>query len=130
VSILVFIEQREGKVRGVAHELLGEAQRLVAAGIPGPVVGVCCAASDPGLASLGAAGADEVKLAANAAFALYDASGYAAAVVAAAAPDGAAGEEDSAASVAVAVVAGTVGRMKRASARWRPFAISSTRRSA
>ena len=83
MSILVFIEQREGKIRGVAHELLGEAQRLVAAGIPGPVVGLCCAALDPGLAPLGESGADEVKLAANPAFARYDASGYAAAVAAA-----------------------------------------------
>lgn len=85
MSILVFIEQREGRIRGVAHELLGEAQRLVAAGLPGPVVGLCCAASDPGLSSLGEAGADQVKLASHASFARYDASGYTAAVAAAAA---------------------------------------------
>jgi electron transfer flavoprotein alpha subunit len=82
MSILVFIEQRDGKVRSVSREALGEASRL-AASLGGPVVGVCCAAADPGLAALGEAGADKVLLAANEAFAKYDGAGYAAAVAAA-----------------------------------------------
>jgi len=83
VSILAFIEQRDGKVRPVAREVVGEAFRL-AEKLGGPVVGVCPAADDPGLAALGDAGADQVILAANAGFAKYDASGYAVAVAQAA----------------------------------------------
>ncbi len=82
MSILVFIEQRDGKVRSVSREALGEASRL-AASLGGPVVGVCCAAADPGLAELGAAGADNVLLATHEAFAKYDGAGYAAALSAA-----------------------------------------------
>jgi electron transfer flavoprotein alpha subunit len=82
MSILVFIEQRDGQVRSVVREALGEATRLAAA-LGGPVVGVCPAASDPGLAALGEAGAERVLLAAHAAFASYDAAGYARAVAAA-----------------------------------------------
>jgi len=82
MSILVFIEQRDGQVRSVCREALGEATRLATA-LGGPVVGVCAAASDPGLAALGEAGADKVLLAAHAAFAGYDAAGYTRAVVAA-----------------------------------------------
>ncbi len=82
MSILVFIEQREGTVRSVSREALGEATRL-AASLGGPVVGVCAAASDPGLAALGEAGAERVLLATHERFGYYDASGYAAAVVAA-----------------------------------------------
>jgi electron transfer flavoprotein alpha subunit len=44
---------------------------------------VCAAASDPGLAALGDAGADRVLLAAHPGFARYDGAGYAAAVAAA-----------------------------------------------
>jgi electron transfer flavoprotein alpha subunit len=82
MSILVFIEQRDGKVRSVSREALGEAARLAAV-LGGPVVGVCCAASDPGLAELGEAGADKVLLATHESFAMYDGAGYAAAVAAA-----------------------------------------------
>lgn len=82
MSILVVIEQREGAVRPVSREALGEAARL-AASLGGPVVGVCCAAADPGLAALGEAGAEKVYLAAHEAFGVYDGAGYAAAVVAA-----------------------------------------------
>ncbi len=82
MGILVFIEQRDGKIRSVSREALGEATRL-AAGLGGPVVGVCAAAADPGLAALGEAGAERVWLAAQPAFGRYDGSGYAAAVVAA-----------------------------------------------
>ncbi len=82
MSILVFVEQRDGQLRPVSREALGEATRLAAA-LGGPVVGVCCAASDPGLAALGAAGADKVLLAAHAEFGRYDGAGYAAAVAAA-----------------------------------------------
>lgn len=82
MSILVFIEQRDGKVRSVSREALGVAVRL-AEGIGGPVVGVCAATADPGLAALGDAGADKVLLATHEAFVRYDASGAVAAVVAA-----------------------------------------------
>src|SRR5206468_7175212 len=82
MAILVFIEQRDGKVRPVAREALGEAVRLAAA-LGGPVVGVCAAAADPGLAALGAAGATELLLATHETFQHYAASGYARAVVAA-----------------------------------------------
>jgi electron transfer flavoprotein alpha subunit len=84
MSILVFIEQREGQVRPVSREVLGEATRL-AATLGGPVVGVCAAAADPGLTTLGEAGAEKVLLAVHPAFARYDADGYARAVAAAAA---------------------------------------------
>jgi electron transfer flavoprotein alpha subunit len=83
MSILVFIEQRDGLVRAVSREALGEATRL-AETLGGPVVGVCPAAADPGLAALGEAGAERVLLAAHPAFAAYDAAGYARAVAAAA----------------------------------------------
>ena len=83
MAVLVWIEQRDGKVRPVSREALGEAARLVAAGLPGPVVGVCAAASDPGLSGLGEAGASEILLATHEAFASYEPSGYARAVVAA-----------------------------------------------
>jgi electron transfer flavoprotein alpha subunit len=82
VSILVFIEQRDGRIRPVSREVLGEATRLAAA-LGGPVLGVCAAAADPGLAGLGEAGADKVLLATHESFARYDPAGYAAAVAAA-----------------------------------------------
>jgi electron transfer flavoprotein alpha subunit len=82
MSILVFIEQRNGQVRPVSREVLGEASRL-AEKLGGPVVGVCVAAADPGLSGLGEAGAARVLLAQHEAFARYDAAGYARAVVAA-----------------------------------------------
>ena len=82
MSLLVFIEQREGRVRPVSREALGEAARL-AGTLGGPVVGVCPAAADPGLEALGEAGADRVLLARNDAFATYHAAGYARALAAA-----------------------------------------------
>jgi len=83
MTILVFIEQRDGKVRSVAREALGEAKRLAAA-LGGPVVGVFCGASADGLQGLGEAGAEKVLAATHEAFARYDGAGYAAAVAAAA----------------------------------------------
>ena len=88
MSILVYIEQRDGAVRPVAREALGEARRL-AATLGGPVVAVYCGSSDPGLAALGEAGADQVLFAQHDAFARYDGAGYAAAVAAAARSNGA-----------------------------------------
>ncbi|MBI1798579.1 MAG: electron transfer flavoprotein subunit alpha/FixB family protein [Candidatus Eisenbacteria bacterium] len=82
MSILVFIEQRDGNVRSVTRELLGEATRL-ASSVGGPVTGVCAAAADPGLAQLGEAGAARVLLACHERFAFYDGEGYAMAVEAA-----------------------------------------------
>src|SRR5262245_24926173 len=82
MAILAFIEQRNGQVRPVSREVLGEATRL-AAKLGGPVVGVCAAAADPGLAAMGEAGAERVLLAKHEAFAQYEAAGYARAVAAA-----------------------------------------------
>jgi len=83
MSFLVFLEQRDGKVRAVSREALGQASRL-AATLGGPVVGVCTAASDPGLAKLGEAGADQMLLACRPEFAFYHPQGMVAAIVAAA----------------------------------------------
>ena len=83
MSVLVFIEQREGRVRPVSREALGEATRIAAA-LGGPVMGVCAAAADPGLAALGEAGAERVLLAQHERLAAYDADGYTAAIEAAA----------------------------------------------
>jgi len=83
MSILVFIEQRDGTVRSTSREVLGVAARL-AGELGGPVVGVSAAAADPGLAALGDAGAEQVLLATHESFGRYDAAGYTAAVVAAA----------------------------------------------
>ena len=80
MSILVFVEQRDGKLRPVSKEALGEGSRLAGA-LGGPVVAVCPAAADPGLAALGDAGADRAILAVHPAFAAYHAAGYARAVV-------------------------------------------------
>jgi electron transfer flavoprotein alpha subunit len=82
MAILLFIEQRDGRVRAVSREALGEAVRL-AASLGGPVVGVCPAPSDPGLAALGEAGASEILLATHEAFRHYEPAGYARAVAAA-----------------------------------------------
>jgi electron transfer flavoprotein alpha subunit len=82
MSVLVFLEQRDGRIRSVSREALGEATRL-AATLGGPVVGVCPAAVDPGLAALGEAGAARVLFARHDEFARYDAAGYAHAVAAA-----------------------------------------------
>ena len=83
MSILVYVEQRDGAVRPVAREALGEAKRLSAT-LGGPVTAVYCGASDAGLAALGEAGADQVLFARHEAFARYDSVGYAVAVAAAA----------------------------------------------
>ncbi len=83
MSILVYIEQRDGHVRPVAREALGEATRLAAA-LGGTVTGVYCGATDDGLTSLGEAGAAKVLVAKHEAFVRYDGAGYAAAVAAAA----------------------------------------------
>src|SRR5262249_47219061 len=83
MSILVFIEQRDGRIRSVSQEALGEAARLKSS-FGNQVVAVLPCATDPGAAALGAAGADTVLVAANPAFAMYAAAGYTRAVVAAA----------------------------------------------
>ena len=80
MAILVFVEQREGKLRAVSREALGAASQI-AGTLGGPVVGVCAAAVDPGLATLG--GAERALLATQSGFGHYDAAGYTAAVVAA-----------------------------------------------
>jgi len=82
MAILVFIEQRGGKVRAVSREALGEALRL-SASLGGPVIGVCAAAADPGLAALGEGGASEILLATHEGFRHYEPAGYVRAVAAA-----------------------------------------------
>jgi electron transfer flavoprotein alpha subunit len=88
MSILVYVEQRDGHVRPVAREALGEAKRLAVV-LGGPVVAVYCGDTDAQLASLGEAGAEKVLLAQHAAFAHYDGAGYSAAVATAARATGA-----------------------------------------
>jgi len=80
VSILVFIEQRDGRIRSVSHEALGEATRLKSA-LGGEVIGVLPCAADPGGASLGAAGADRVRIATHPSFGAYHPAGYTRAVL-------------------------------------------------
>jgi electron transfer flavoprotein alpha subunit len=82
MSILVFIEQRDGRIRSVSREALGQAVRLREA-FGGPVVGVCTAASDPGLSALGEAGAEQVLLATHERFGFYHPEGAVAALEAA-----------------------------------------------
>jgi electron transfer flavoprotein alpha subunit len=81
VSILVFAEQRDGRIRSVTHEVLGEAKRLKSTF--GDVVAVLPCASDPGVAALGEYGADRVRVVTYESFGRYDAYGYTRAVVAA-----------------------------------------------
>lgn len=88
MSILVYVEMRDGAVRPVTREVLGEAKRL-AATLGGPVTAVACATGDAGLAALGEAGADAVLLARHDAFARHDAAGHAVAVAEAARSTGA-----------------------------------------
>ncbi len=80
MSILVFIEQREGRIRSVSNEVLGEASRLKAS-FGGEVVAVLPCAADPGASSLGAAGADRVQVVTHEAFGVYDPAGYTRAMV-------------------------------------------------
>ena len=80
MSILVFIEQRDGRIRSVSNEVLGEASRLKAS-FGGEVVAVLPCATDPGAASLGAQGADRVQVVTHEAFSVYDAAGYTRAMV-------------------------------------------------
>lgn len=83
MSVLVVVEMRDGQVRPVTREVLGEAKRL-AAGLGGSVTAVACATGDAGLAALGEVGADTVLLAQDAAFARTDAAAQAVAIAAAA----------------------------------------------
>ena len=88
MSILVYVEQRDGHVRSVTREALGEAKRL-AGSLGGPVTAVACGTSDAELAALGDSGAEKVLFAKHDAFALYDGAGQAIAVAAAAKATGA-----------------------------------------
>jgi electron transfer flavoprotein alpha subunit len=80
VSVLVFVEQRDGKIRPISREPLGEASRIAGA-FGGEVVAVCPAASDPGLATLGEWGANRALLAVHPSFEKYEGSSYARAVL-------------------------------------------------
>jgi electron transfer flavoprotein alpha subunit len=82
VSVLVFVEQRDGQIRGTSLESVSEARRL-AEKLGGAVTAVVPGRAVSGLEGLGAYGADKVLAADHELFALYQAEGYAAAVVAA-----------------------------------------------
>ena len=83
-GILVFIEQRDGKIRKASLEALSEGQRLSAASGK-PLSAVIVGSGIAGLAAgLGKNGAKKVFVVDAASLALYSAEGYAAAVQAAA----------------------------------------------
>ncbi len=81
MPILVFVEQRQERVRTTSLEALSEARRLADSGGLGPVLAVAPAASVEAPESLGAFGADEVLIAADETFRHYQPDGYAQAVV-------------------------------------------------
>jgi electron transfer flavoprotein alpha subunit len=83
MSILVFAEAREGKIRRVALEVLTAARKLSAESGGQPVTAVVVGHGIQDAASLGPAGADRVLVCDAAHFALYSPDGYAAAVAAA-----------------------------------------------
>lgn len=89
MSILVFIEVREGKIRRGSHEVLGAARRLSESIGGTPVVAVVVGHGVQDAASLGPAGADTALVCDVPYFSSYSPDGYAAVVVAAAAHSGA-----------------------------------------
>ncbi len=84
MSILVFAEARDRRIRHVTHEVLGAARGLADALGNLPVVAVLPGFGVEDPASLGPAGADRVLLCDGPHLARYSPDGYAAAVVAAA----------------------------------------------
>jgi electron transfer flavoprotein alpha subunit len=84
MGVLVFIEQREGKLRSTSLEAVSQARRLADAGAGGEVVAVVAGNGVADLERLGVYGADRVIEARHEALARYQPEGYAQAVVAAA----------------------------------------------
>ena len=79
-NVLVVAEQRDGALRGVAHELL-TAARDIAAGLGGSVHAVTIGAGTPaGADGLGAYGAEGVKVVADDAFTAYSGEHFGAAI--------------------------------------------------
>jgi len=85
MTVLVFLEQREGDIKKSSFEAVAAARRLADASGGGEVSAVLvgAAGADKGAGEAGAYGADRVWFAADAAFARYQPEGYVAAVVAA-----------------------------------------------
>src|SRR5438552_15906152 len=84
MSILVYIEARDHKIRRISHETLGAARRLSAELGNAPVVGVLPGHQVEDAASLGPAGCDRLLVCDAAHLGAYTPDGYAAAVAAAA----------------------------------------------
>jgi len=79
-NVLTYIEQRDGSIRGVAHELVSAA-RAAASELGGAVHAVTVGAGTPeGVDGLGAFGAESVKVVGDAGFGSYSAERFAAAV--------------------------------------------------
>jgi len=83
VSLLVFVEQRDGQIKSTSLEAVSAARQLADAGAGGEVVAVIAGRGTASPESLGAHGADRVLVADHDLFARYQAEGYTAAVVAA-----------------------------------------------
>ena len=83
MSILVFVEQRDGQLKSTSLEAVSAARQLVDAGAGGEVVAVLPGRGVAAPESLGAYGADRVLVVDHELFGRYQAEGYAAAVVAA-----------------------------------------------
>lgn len=77
MSMLVFVEQREGQIRGTSLEAVSQARRLADGGSKGEVIAVVPAKTVSGVESLGALGADRVLVAEHDLFARYQPEGYA-----------------------------------------------------
>ena len=85
MSVLVFLESREGEIKKTSFEAVAEARRLADAGLGGEVIAVvaCAPGAEDQAAQAGAYGADQVWAATSPAFATYQPEGMTAAVVAA-----------------------------------------------
>jgi electron transfer flavoprotein alpha subunit len=84
MGVLVFIEQRDGKIRNTSLEALSEGRRLADGGVGGEVVALVAGNGVSDLERLGKFGADRILEVQHEAFALYQPEGYASALEAAA----------------------------------------------
>ena len=89
MSILVFIEVRDGKIRRVSHEVLGAARRLADSMGGKPVVAVVVGSAIQDVPTLGPAGADKALVCDAPQFEKYSPDGYATVVAAAVTRSGA-----------------------------------------
>jgi electron transfer flavoprotein alpha subunit len=81
MSVLAFVECRDGRVRGSSLEAVSEARRLADAGSLGELTAVAVGHGVENVQSLGAYGADKVWLVENELFTRYQPEGYTEAVV-------------------------------------------------